>query len=253
MQKEKTRAAFSRAARHYDQYATFQQQAARNLISLIQEAPSHILDLGCGTGECLFLVHRRFPEAELHGLDFAEGMISAAQKRSIEEKCPEALFVLGDMEYLPYPDESFDCLLSGMSAQWLSTFNRLSSEAERVLQPGGHFYFSTLLPGTLQELADTYFKVCGKKPPAMRFPALQAIKQSLRNSGFKILTCTEEKRTLQFGSFRALINSLSGIGAKTQNPNTLTKKQAADLSRKYPAGYPLTYRLVYLDAIRNIG
>jgi malonyl-CoA O-methyltransferase len=250
MHKEKTRAAFHRAAPRYDQYAVLQKTAAQELAALVSEQPSSVLDLGCGTGECVFQVHKKFPEAELYGIDFAEGMITAAQKRSITEKVPEAIFTLGDLEHIPYPDESFDCLLSGLAIQWLPILEKSFSEMSRVLKPEGRVYLSTLLPGSLKELAGTYAAIFGDYPQAHPFHTTAQIKKTLSRVGIQVLQAKEVKKTFYFKSFSELIKSITAIGAKTENPQKLTKLQVKKLTQTYPKGFPLTYTLIYIEAVR---
>jgi malonyl-CoA O-methyltransferase len=250
MHKDKTRAAFHRAAPRYDQYAILQKAAAQELIGLISTPPWSVLDLGCGTGECLFQLHKRFPEAELHGIDFAEGMITVAQKRSIAEKIPEALFALGDLEHIPYPDESFTCLLSGLAIQWLPSLKKSFSEMCRVLKPEGRLYLSTLLPGSLKELASTYVAVVGNYPQAHPFPTTEQIKKELAQVGIQVLQAKETKKTVHFESFSELIKSITAIGAKTDTPQKLTKTQATKLAQTYPKNFPLTYSILYIEAVR---
>jgi ubiquinone/menaquinone biosynthesis C-methylase UbiE len=53
-----------------------------SLINGIQGAPRRILDLGCGTGTATLMLKRRFPAAEVIGLDLSPQMLVMAQHKA---------------------------------------------------------------------------------------------------------------------------------------------------------------------------
>ncbi|MEV6904254.1 class I SAM-dependent methyltransferase [Amycolatopsis sp. NPDC051372] len=88
--------------------------------------------MGAGTGELLALVHTRFPDAALSGVDPASRMLARAR-----EKPFPAAFSVGTVESLPYPSENFDLVLSTMSFHHWADPARGLAENHRVLAPGG--------------------------------------------------------------------------------------------------------------------
>ena len=55
-------------------------RAASDLLARVRlDRPSHVYDLGCGPGNSAELLTRRFPDAELVGLDTSEAMLARAQ------------------------------------------------------------------------------------------------------------------------------------------------------------------------------
>src|SRR5260221_3796470 len=58
-------------------------------------APTSILDVGCGTGRLLRAMQVRWPEAQLFGVDPAEGMVRVARQLP-----PQATFFVGAAEAL---------------------------------------------------------------------------------------------------------------------------------------------------------
>jgi ubiquinone/menaquinone biosynthesis C-methylase UbiE len=93
-------------------------------------APSHkILDVACGTG----LASRPFIENnyDVTGVDRSETMLSIARNR-----LPEAQWVEGAAEALPFDAESFDVVLSAQAFHYLDRSAGVR-EALRVLRPGG--------------------------------------------------------------------------------------------------------------------
>lgn len=55
-------------------------QAMANLM-LPKQAPSRVLEIGCGTGRNMRLLLRRHPQARVDGVDIAEPMLAAAQRK----------------------------------------------------------------------------------------------------------------------------------------------------------------------------
>ncbi len=92
------------------------------------------------------------PEAnELVGIDAAAGMVAVAQSTTND---PRLSFSQGVAENLPYPDASFDLVVSTTSFDHWEDQSEGLCECARVLAPNGHFVltdlFSTLLvPTTL--------------------------------------------------------------------------------------------------------
>ena len=88
-----------------------------------------VLDIGCGVGVFLLLVADR--GALPFGLDASESLIAAAR-----ERLPSADLRVGDMESLPYDDDTFD-LVTGFNSFFFATdFEAALREAGRVAKPG---------------------------------------------------------------------------------------------------------------------
>jgi SAM-dependent methyltransferase len=88
-----------------------------------------VLDIGCGVGVFLGLVADR--GAKPFGLDASEALIAAARTR-----LPDADLRVGDMESLPYEDDTFD-LVTGFTSFFFATdMVGALREAGRVAKPG---------------------------------------------------------------------------------------------------------------------
>jgi SAM-dependent methyltransferase len=84
-----------------------------------------LLDCGCGAGRFARTAADR--GARVAGIDAAEGMIEIAARN-----LPDGDFRVGDLEALPWPDDSFD-LVTGMSSfQFADDKVRALAEARRV-------------------------------------------------------------------------------------------------------------------------
>jgi ubiquinone/menaquinone biosynthesis C-methylase UbiE len=88
------------------------------------------LDVGCGTG---FNVSRLMARGfDVSGVEPAPGMRARAEAAN-----PGAKILDGDAENLPFPDASFDLVISIEVIRYLKTPDRALSEMARVLKPGG--------------------------------------------------------------------------------------------------------------------
>jgi ubiquinone/menaquinone biosynthesis C-methylase UbiE len=104
------------------------------------ESPSRVLEVGCGTGELLRSLARRFPRAALTGLDpDPEALTLAGDK--LRRDGLEARLVPGRAESLPFAVSSFDLVVSSLMIHHLPTTTKVQAlrECRRVLDPGGTF------------------------------------------------------------------------------------------------------------------
>jgi ubiquinone/menaquinone biosynthesis C-methylase UbiE len=111
------------------------QQAALHLAARQLPAPRRILDVGCGTGTLLRQAAKRFPDAQLVGVDLAGAMLAAAGAATPAEL--PIWFVHARAERLPLADGVFDLVLSTMSFRHWSDQSAGLAQVRRVLTPGG--------------------------------------------------------------------------------------------------------------------
>jgi ubiquinone/menaquinone biosynthesis C-methylase UbiE len=118
---------------------------ATRTVDLVLEsdgAPRHVLDVGCGTGLLLRLLAPRLSQAHtLVGIDAAPGMIAVANSMAND---PRLRFSEGRAESLPYPDESFDLVVSTTSFDHWEDQRVGLRECARVLAVHGHLVLSDL-------------------------------------------------------------------------------------------------------------
>jgi SAM-dependent methyltransferase len=104
-------------------------------LAAVDPAPTRALDLGTGTGQGAFAIARRFPDAEVVGVDLAEAMLAEARRKTPAELADRLRFENGDASSLPFPDASFDLVAH---ANMIPFFDELA----RVLTPGGQAVFA---------------------------------------------------------------------------------------------------------------
>jgi SAM-dependent methyltransferase len=102
-------------------------------------APSHILDVGCGTGEITSRLAELFPKASLVGLDLEQAHLDRARSR-LEALRGRVRFERGDALSLPFAEASFDLVVCRHLLQALPDAARAIHEMVRVARPGGRLH-----------------------------------------------------------------------------------------------------------------
>jgi ubiquinone/menaquinone biosynthesis C-methylase UbiE len=100
-----------------------------------------ILEIGCGTGNLTILIKRLYPGAEVVGIDPDPKALARAQRKAGREALSVQLH-RGFAEELPYPNASFDRVLSALMFHHLGPEEKEKTldEARRVLKPGGSLH-----------------------------------------------------------------------------------------------------------------
>ena len=113
-------------------------QATLALAAGIVQQPVSVLGVGCGTGKLLRRAGASWPQAQLIGVDPAEGMIELAKRLT-----PNATFSTGMAEALPLRDTSVDLALTTKLVPPLAgpdsrhARDRTGAASWRLLYPGG--------------------------------------------------------------------------------------------------------------------
>src|SRR5258707_15351923 len=98
-----------------------------------------VLDVGCGTGTLAIEVARRVGRAgRVAGVDPGKEQIARARRSAARRNMPIE-FQIGVIEQLPFPDRSFDVVLSTLMMHHVPAPLKRQGLAEiaRVLKPGG--------------------------------------------------------------------------------------------------------------------
>ena len=108
---------------------------ARDLAPLAPEGGA-VLDVGTGPGVLLLELAQQRPDLTLTGLDRSPDMVAAAQHK-LARLGTRATAVTGDAADLPFPDASFDLIVSSASLHHWEHPENAAPELARVLRPGG--------------------------------------------------------------------------------------------------------------------
>jgi ubiquinone/menaquinone biosynthesis C-methylase UbiE len=113
----------------------------RRVIELAElRSDEHVLDAGCGTGLTTLRIAAQHPDRVVHGIDLSPKMIEVAQKDA-EKQGLAVDFRVGSIADLPYPDSSFDVVITNIMYHHLDLAEKRQAVAEiaRVLKPGGRY------------------------------------------------------------------------------------------------------------------
>ena len=100
-----------------------------------------VLDVGTGPGTLVRDIARRLPGLQVYGIDLSEDMIGLARAHARREHLEERVqFASGDVAHLPYPDQSFDVVVSTISMHHWAELAQPLRELYRVLRPGGRVW-----------------------------------------------------------------------------------------------------------------
>ncbi len=109
-------------------------------LDALSAPPGFVLDLACGTGDITFALARRYPKAQVVGLDLNPEMLAFARRRA--EGVPGRLtFEEGDMQELPFDDGSVNIVTGGYALRNAPDLATTLTEIRRVLAPGGTVAF----------------------------------------------------------------------------------------------------------------
>ncbi|MGK5552946.1 trans-aconitate 2-methyltransferase [Actinomadura kijaniata] len=125
------------------QYGAFGDERSRPFFELVGRIPGHprrIVDLGCGSGELTATLARRWPEAEITGIDSSPEMIAAARAH----EGGRLRFTVGDIAAWT-PDGPVDLIVSNAALHWVPRHTDLLPRWSDALTAGGHLAFQ--VPG----------------------------------------------------------------------------------------------------------
>ena len=163
-------------------------------------AGDKILDVATGSGNTAISAARRFCEAT--GIDYVPELIEHARKRA-EVEGLEITFGVGDAEDLPYPDASFDVVLSTLGVMFAPDQEKVAEELLRVCRPGGKIGLANWTP---DGFIGNMFRTQGKyvaPPPGIKPPPLWGTEERLRelfSEGVTSLEVTQRSYTWRYPS-----------------------------------------------------
>ncbi len=178
----------------FGRIANFSAQAAEDFVHRTPIQPGClILDVACGTGNIAVPAARA--GASVTGVDIAPNLLAQARQRAATENL-DARFEEGDAEELPFPDRSFDIVLTMFGAMFAPRPERVAAELLRVCKPGGLVAMANWTP---EGFVGKSFQITSRMlppPPGVPAPALWGDEPTVRqrfSSGVSSLALTRQK------------------------------------------------------------
>jgi SAM-dependent methyltransferase len=98
------------------------------------QAGQRVLDVATGSGNTALAAARR--GAEVIGMDYVPRLLACGQERATAER-PQVVWHVGDAEHLPFPDATFDVVLSAFGVMFAPDQAQAARELLRVCRTGG--------------------------------------------------------------------------------------------------------------------
>ena len=175
-------------------------RTARTFRSILQQSGARALDLCCGTGDMAAALRRQASEVEIVGADFSRGMLTRGSQKFQRDRV-EA--VETDALHLPFPDESFDLVVSAFGFRNLANYDAGLREIYRVLRPDGEvgildfsepggllgklygFYFNRVLPKIGTMISGVSGPYSYLPASVSRFPSPDEMVERMRVEGYR--------------------------------------------------------------------
>lgn len=183
----------------YD-YALFEYYRSAKVIAFLERAGvtvrGRVLDAGCGGGGMPLSLAEEADEVV--GIDLAERFQDAGVRLGRERNMRNLHFALADGMALPFPDRSFDLVLSHAVIEHVADAPLYLRECARVLAPRGHVYLSTA----------PYLSFAGAHLPRLKLPVPLHLMFG---------------RRIAFATFRVLARHAAWVLKEPANENSFIK------------------------------
>ncbi len=187
---------------------------------------SHVLDLACGTGTSAFFISDRYG-CKVTGIDISKDLIAVANE-DLEKRDDKGnlRFQVADALEIPFPDNTFDAVISQAFFILIDEKERALEEILRVLKPGGYFgslelsWFKTPPARVYEELLD---KTCGFVPRVLTFGEWDGFFRSKSLTQEAILEYPMDGGILKLLKSEGLINFLRIMSKMLGDSQTRTR------------------------------
>jgi malonyl-CoA O-methyltransferase len=251
---------FARRVRSYDRHACMQRLMAHGLVAVAGEVlgrARRILEIGCGTGYLTQLLRQANPEARFVALDLDASLVETARRRLGAAAGVEWLVADGEVPLRG----AYDLIIANATFQWFTRPAATLANYYQSLAPGGSLSFSTLGPGTFQELAGALGEAAASlklanapKIPAQDFGDRETWSDRLSRAGFRQVRLAREMVTTTFSSVREFLKALQATGATNPRPSPFSPRLLTAMIAAYQASYgknaaiPVSYEIIWAVA-----
>lgn len=172
-------------------------QVARCIMSIAEEFMSRlplkpgmgVLDVACGSGNLAIISARK--GCVTQGVDIASNLIAQARERAASDGL-DIKFIEGDAEALPFPDQTFDAVVSMFGAMFAPRPDTVAAELFRVTKRGGFVAMANWTPdgfiGKMFEVFKAYLPPSPGVPSPMLWGDEATVRERLEMFGETKLT-----------------------------------------------------------------
>ena len=148
---------------NYAVVGTTLQIVGENLCEAIDlRSSARVLDVAAGNGNATLAAARRW--CDVTSTDYVPALLESGRARAQAEG-HTIRFQEADAENLPFPDESFDVVLSTFGVMFTANQDRAASELVRVCKPGGKIGLANWTPESF--IGQLFKTIANYVPPAV--------------------------------------------------------------------------------------
>jgi SAM-dependent methyltransferase len=176
-----------------------------------------LLDLGCGNGFPSFeLANRLGASCHVAAIDIWREGLNRARSKQRFHKLANLSIVEADGARMPFPDSTFDLIVSNVGLNNFADPQSVLAECRRVLRGGGSLYLTTNIKGHFAQFYDILRRVLMETGQPDQIDRLNAnemhrgtresIVELLTGSGFNIKRIIEKSFDMRFADGSAMLN-----------------------------------------------
>lgn len=262
---------WERVADGYEMWLPMLAPATDALLTAIDAKPGmRVLDLACGTGEPGLTIARRHRDADVTGVDAADGMLTAARRKAADGGLTNIDFEAMPGEKLAFADATFDAAVCRFGLMLFDSPAAGAAELRRVLKPGGRAALSVWHAAETHPVFTKLDEVLAPYRPAndesqsarkaFRLGGDGALASLLAGAGFTGVSVEPLRYTMDFADFDALWHLVRGSGVNAAKfadvppgESAGVKARLAEALRPYESGGGLSLPTTCLIGVAACG
>jgi SAM-dependent methyltransferase len=184
-----------------------------------------LLDVGCGAGRFVRMAADR--GASVSGIDITPTFITIARGHT-----PEGDIRLGDLQALPWPDETYDVVTGFNSFFYAEDLGQAMREAHRVARPGAHLAMTAFGRPENGDFAPLFGLLADAVPAfAVEEDDGPPLEEFLTNAGFTVELAEYRQNTETYPDMDTLVRGYLAIGPLRQAVRAIGEENVADFMR----------------------
>lgn len=206
MDTERVRQEFSRQASQMADAQAFRNPTVQErLVATLKDRPaSRVLDLACGPG---IIAEAVAPYAdEIVGVDVTPEMIRLAEQRFAAGGIANGRFLIAPAEQLPFPDGSFDRVVTRLSLHHFSDVTAVLTEVRRVLTGEGELVVADIIAAEDSDAADLHNALEQLRDPThVEMLSKSTLCTAILKAGFGIISQETWEQERQFDEWSQIV------------------------------------------------